>query len=260
MFFINTRPTDRAHELSEQLRCHGYQVIDLPLLALQPVEYDAKLAQLFSELYDTQVIVVVSPTAAQIGLDYLKKSGLTLSDLSHIRWVAVGQATAQYLSHYNINADIPKVESSEGMLQLDCFQKKDPATQYKVAFWRGEGGRQFMMDKLRDQNISIVNFVLYQRHLPMETQQSFIQFVDNRLASTDHNRIYTLITSEASWLNWLSLVKKHSQLLDECYYIVLGERLYQLLVLYRATHNLQYAVSQVENLNSHYLIHTINHL
>ena len=36
----------------------------------------------------------------------------------------------------------------------------------QIAFWRGLGGRQFMMQQLQQQGISVLNFVLYRRQCP----------------------------------------------------------------------------------------------
>jgi uroporphyrinogen-III synthase len=36
--------------------------------------------------------------------------------LKHIQWIAVGQATANRLHEYGIEAHVPDVETSEGML------------------------------------------------------------------------------------------------------------------------------------------------
>ena len=74
--------------------------------------------QLYQQLVKAQAIVVVSPTAVELGMEYLVKSGLKISDLKNIQWIAVGQATANCLNKYGIEAHIPDVETSEGMLNL----------------------------------------------------------------------------------------------------------------------------------------------
>ncbi len=49
--------------------------------------------------------------------------------------------TAQALAQYGISAEVPKVETSEGMLQLPVLQTLNSGQ--CLAFWRGEGGRMF---------------------------------------------------------------------------------------------------------------------
>ncbi|MDR0071949.1 uroporphyrinogen-III synthase, partial [Acinetobacter sp. 11520] len=155
------RPDSRAAELTEALQNEGYQVESLPLLELVAKPFSEHLLQLYQQLIRAQAIVVVSPTAVEVGVEYLVKSGLKISDLKHIQWIAVGQATANCLNEYGIQAHIPDVETSEGMLNLPILHNMQQTG--SVAFWRGEGGRQFMMETLQQQGIQILNFVLYHR-------------------------------------------------------------------------------------------------
>jgi len=72
MLFINTRPQDRASTLTEALVDAGYQVATLPLLELKAEPFSFELQQLYQQLEQTQVIVVVSPTAVEVGMQYLQ--------------------------------------------------------------------------------------------------------------------------------------------------------------------------------------------
>ncbi|MEB3766807.1 uroporphyrinogen-III synthase [Acinetobacter sp. MD2] len=224
MLFINTRPAERAHVLSNYVRDLGIHVLDLPLLELRPIDYSPILAQLYQQLVFSQVVVVVSPTAAEIGWAYLAKSGLTLAQVSHLTWIAVGAATAKFLAQKGIQAVVPTLENSEGMLSLPILQQLN---MQRVAFWRGEGGRQFMMDALQQRGIEILNFILYRRYLPENAPVIFKQQHDFFMHCMP--KIYVCISSEASWRNWQQLCHNSRQLLCQCHYIVLGERLYHLI-------------------------------
>ena len=100
MLFINTRPIDRAASLTMALEQQAVEVYALPLLELLPRAWSHDLERLYQQLVYTQVIVVVSPSAVQFGMAHLLQSGLTVSDLRHIQWIAVGQKTAQALAEY----------------------------------------------------------------------------------------------------------------------------------------------------------------
>ena len=95
MLFINTRPQDRAEALTQALQQQHIEVIDLPLLQLSAQPWSEPLANLYTQLPHTHIIVVVSPTAVDIGMEYLAQSQISLQDLQHIRWVAVGEKTAE---------------------------------------------------------------------------------------------------------------------------------------------------------------------
>ncbi len=206
MLFINTRPVDRAASLTMALEQQAVEVYPLPLLELLPRAWDHDLARLYQQLVYTQVIVVVSPSAVQFGMAHLLQSGLTVSDL---------------LGEYGLDSVVPEVETSEGMLQLPVLQNL--ASDASIAFWRGEGGRQFMMDTLMQHGRLILNFVLYERRCPNETMQQQAELIQ---CLSEHNHYVALISSEASWLNWLALLDTNIQLLQprlySCYKVSKG--------------------------------------
>lgn len=255
MLFINTRPDSRAAELTEALQNKGYQVESLPLLELVAKPFSEQLLQLYQQLSKAQAIVVVSPTAVEVGMKYLEKSGLKLSDLKHIQWIAVGQATANRLNEYGIEVHIPDVETSEGMLNLPILHNMQQTG--SVAFWRGEGGRQFMMEILQQQGIQILNFVLYHRQCPEASYSTFKHLTQN--SNYNLNKWLVLITSEASWKYWLELCSKNNAQPD-CVYLVLGPRLFQIVKEYRDQQLAHFHIIQLENLSPSGMIHHIQAL
>ena len=224
MLFINTRPTDRAEKLSHALRMAQHEVFDLPLLELRKRPYSDELAQLYQQLPTAQVIVTVSPTAVHLGMAGLKHAAISLTELKQRQWIAVGEATAQALAEYGIAAQVPVVETSEGMLQLPVLNGLARGT--KIAFWRGEGGRLFMMDRLKQQGMQILNFILYERGCPTLAPDKLAQLSATLMQASAY---MVLISSEASWLNWLNLMQNQQYLINKAHYLVLGERLYQVV-------------------------------
>lgn len=249
MLFINTRPQDRAATLTDTLQYAGIQVLEIPLLELQARAWSADLAQCYAQLLNAQVIVVVSPSAVTMGMAWLDRAGLTIAQLESIQWVAVGQATANTLAQYGIRAITPSVETSEGMLTLPCLEHLVAGS--TVAFWRGEGGRQFMMQQLIERDIDILNFILYERQLPLLSAQSTQSYVSVLQASP---RYCMLVTSEASWLNWLQLMQDHHDLLKRACFLVLGERLVDVVTQSRAQLALDYQMIQLEDLNPTHIL------
>ena len=253
--FVNTRPADRAQPLTIALNQDGYQVVELPLLELQACEYSSALDALFQQLLHVQSIVVVSPTAVSIGMQYLQKSGMRLSQLQHIQWIAVGKTTANYLAEYGIQAHIPEVETSEGMLNLPLFrQQKDLK---KIAFWRGEGGRQFMMQQCLDHQIEVFNFVLYERVLPEQSWHIFQRFQAQLSQLSPNFKKWVCISSEASWNNWKLLCQHAPEVLNQMHYLVLGQRLSEILQLDRKQQQFCFKIIQVEHLSPTIIIQTL---
>lgn len=256
MLFINTRPAERAHALTECLQKADFKVLDLPLLVLEALPLTSDLQLLYTQLLETQMIVVVSPTAVHIGMQYLQQSGVLLSQLNHIQWIAVGQSTAQALAEYTVSSLVPEVETSEGMLSLPILN--NALHLKKIAFWRGEGGRQFMMQECLNRNIGVLNFLLYTRSCPISTQQKMQQLETQ--VFDEELPYWMCISSEASWRNWLQLTQNNQQLLQNCHYLVLGERLYQLLQHDKNQAQYCFSMSLISTLDPNSILQTITAL
>ncbi|RDC53642.1 uroporphyrinogen-III synthase [Acinetobacter sp. RIT592] len=249
MLLINTRPSDRAAGLTQQLQAAQVSVLQLPLLELHAMPYSDELSSLYQQLEQAQIIVVVSPTAAQIGMQYLQQAGIKLSALARVHWVAVGKATEQALASYGIHSHVPEVETSEGMLQLPVL--KQLASGSGVAFWRGEGGRQFMMDHLRASNIKVLNFILYRRQCPKTTATIL---AENLALLKTQQRFAVLITSEASWLNWLILLQRNAEFIQQACYLVLGPRLANILGEYQQQHQASFQFVKIDDLDANTIL------
>ncbi|XID75125.1 uroporphyrinogen-III synthase [Alkanindiges sp. WGS2144] len=215
---VNTRPGDRALGLTTVLQQTGYQVSSLPLLELIAEPFDDQLQQQLIQIRMTDIVVVVSPTAVELGLTYLQQLNIELASLT-CQWVAVGQGTAEMLQQAGIFPQVPAIETSEGMLALDVFQVSgQPVT---IMFWRGHGGRTLMLQTLQAQQQHTMSVNLYRRQLPAASKQQYISLLQN-LPDV------LLISSGASWQHWLQLGTEHGPLIPP-YILVLGERVQQLV-------------------------------
>ena len=252
MLFINTRPSDRASSLTQALTEAGYQVESLPLLELVAESFSEALQQLYQQLEQVQVIVVVSPTAVEIGMCYLQQAGITLERLAHIQWIAVGKTTALALAKFNIKSDVPEIENSEGMLQLPILRQHPHLS--PIAFWRGQGGRQFMMQQLQQQGVEILNFVLYRRQCPIQSVTLFPKILKKIMPSQP---VMVLISSEASWNYWQQLCGQNP-VQAQWVYLVLGERVVKILENTATRTGKAFNIIPLENLSASGMIQRIN--
>lgn len=238
---INTRPTERATVLTDALQGLGYAVYELPLLSLEPMALDAELKAQFAQFIQATIVVVVSPIAVELGMQYASQCDISLTELQTKQWIAVGQSTQKALAKYKIDSECPTIETSEGMLQLPILNDlisaqssissdtKGDTENVTIAFWRGIGGRTLMMDTLMAQGCHVLNMLLYHRAMPNYTIGDLKPLVQ-RLPAT------ILISSEQSWKNWQQLMSQllaqqllHQDQLSQNQYVVLGERVSQVL-------------------------------
>lgn len=243
MWIINTRPSERAASLSHELRQLGFQVTELPLLVLQPLELDEALKQQFMAFLNADMVVVVSPIAVQLGMQYSQELGFSFEQLRQKQWIAVGQSTQNALLDYGLQSLCPAIETSEGMLQLPLL---DECKGQVVAFWRGIGGRTLMMDQLQRRDCQIINMLLYRRQLPVYSIQDLTQVFTVLPA-------IILISSEESWKNWLFLCQRNQTIFERLHnniYVVLGDRVTQVMQNYFAHHDLEVSIVTVHHLNA----------
>ncbi len=201
MLFINTRPADRATQLSLTLRSAGVAVAELPLLELKPRAWSEALAACYAQLSAADVIGCGEPLLRlPLECKVCVRQAFHLSSSNIFNGLQSVMQLQQSWLIMAFSSVVPQVETSEGMLTLSHLEQLEAGA--CVAFWRGEGGRQFMMQQLLARGIQILNFVLYQRHLPEETTQKVKTLISEHQLSSPY---CMLITSEASWLNWLRL-------------------------------------------------------
>ncbi|GAC1373635.1 MAG: uroporphyrinogen-III synthase [Aquirhabdus sp.] len=224
-YFLNTRPTDRAQPLTYVLEQAGWHVDVLPLLELIPLPVTKQDQNAFRQLVvqPPRVIVAVSPTAARLGLQALDELKINAAALP-IRWLAVGHGTAQVLKAVGITADVPELETSEGLIASSALS--DLVVDELVMVWRGIGGRELVQENLLARGVRLQVLNLYQRQLPPTSKALWA----NYCATTSHSvkkddkhlPDVVLLSSGESWRYWRELAGEQALI---PWLLVLGQRL-----------------------------------
>lgn len=243
MWILNTRPQERQQQLSSELEQLGYPVKALPLLELHALPLDKLLQRQFQQFLQADIVIVVSSIAAKLGMKYYQSLNFDLDLLQKKQWVAVGLSTQKTLSSFAIQSVVPQLETSEGMLQLAVLQD---INNKKIAFWRGIGGRELMLDSLQQMNCQTLNMLLYTRQQPNYTA-AYLQQTCGILPAI------ILISSEESWKNWLNLAQQHEfmqQHLMQNVYVVLGDRVTTIVQQYFQRISVQVKVFTIYHLTA----------
>ncbi len=90
-----TRPVDQAERLAERLREEDLEPIEVPAIAVEPVEAGAALDDALLRLAASDWAVVTSPNGATSVAAAARRLGV---DLTTVRWAAVAGATARELA------------------------------------------------------------------------------------------------------------------------------------------------------------------
>ena len=193
---LNTRPLARADALQTALLATGAIVAQLPLLEIETLALSAEARQSLLDLDRYRWVFVVSPTAAELGLqhlgDYWPQWPISVD------WLAVGESTAQVLRQALLNPIVPDEESSEGLLRLPVFQQRQIGDRLLVL--RGEGGRNLVRDSLDGQGVGVDYVELYRRRLPPDTMIRW-----QKLICTQGLPDIVILTSGESLQYWLAI-------------------------------------------------------
>lgn len=105
---IVTRPEGRDTRLQERLRELGAEVLTVPTIRTVPVRDEGRLREIGKEIKDLmkyQVLVFTSPYGVERFFELLLENGRDARALSHMRFGAIGQGTAEELRKRGIQAD-----------------------------------------------------------------------------------------------------------------------------------------------------------
>lgn len=155
-----TRPVHQAGALVAAIRAAGGDAFAFPALAIEAVPAGA-LRESLAHLNDADILLFISPNAAQFGLAAIRAAGqLPASGVIF----AVGPGTAHALKTQGVDRVItPPGQDSEALLALPQLQD---VTGKRVVIVRGVGGRALLADTLRARGASVHFLECYRRRCP----------------------------------------------------------------------------------------------
>lgn len=162
-----TRPEAMAERLVLPLQAAGYQVSNVPLLAIRPLALSPQQKQWLLDLDQFRRVVVISPSAADVLLELLEDYWPQWP--VGVSWYTVGQGTKVRLEQAGIEASYPSQgdKSEDLLLHQDLQQLKHE----KALLVKGKGGRDLLLDTLTARGAKVSVLHLYERVAPKLTAQ-----------------------------------------------------------------------------------------
>lgn len=156
-----TRPAEESATLAATLSEAGIFSSSLPLLDIEPLPITPERQAVLRDVGRYCAVIVVSKPAARLALQQLDQAW------PHLRWFSVGAATAQVLADRGLDVHYPQTgDDSEALLQLPALREAIARPDARVLILRGEGGRELLAERLREQGASVDYLELYRRFLP----------------------------------------------------------------------------------------------
>ena len=156
-----TRPAEESMAVAASLSEAGIYSSSLPLLETEALPLTLQHRTMFAALHRYCAVIVVSKPAARLALQQLEDVA------PQVPWFSVGAATAQILAGHGLKVHYPATgDDSEALLQVPALREAIARPGARVLILRGEGGRELLAERLREQGASVDYLELYRRFLP----------------------------------------------------------------------------------------------
>lgn len=186
---VVTRPREQATLLAQRIEQLGGRAILFPLLEISPVADPQSLRAFVARLHEFQLAIFISPNAVRYGMEAILASGTLPASL---KIATVGQGSAKVLRELGVREIFAPQDrfDSESLLALPELQQ---VSGWRVAIFRGDGGRELLGDTLKARGAVVEYAACYQRSKPRQDAATF-------LAERPH--AMTVTSSEALGYLW----------------------------------------------------------
>ena len=161
---IITRPREQAAPLARLIEQAGGHPVLFPLLEISPPADEQAVRDAVSRLAEFDLAVFISPNAVRYGMQAIRAAGPLPAQL---KIASVGQGSAKALRELGVDSVIaPRDRSdSEALLALPELQQVQG---WRVAIFRGDGGRELLADTLRARGAAVEYIECYRRSRPQQ--------------------------------------------------------------------------------------------
>ena len=165
-----TRPAHQATGLCRHIERLGGRSIAFPVLEITAARDSRPLEDCVLRLDDFDIAIFISANAVEHALGFI----LAKRDWpAAVQTAVIGRRSAEALEAFGLRADIAPQErfNSEALLELEALQ--DVAGR-RVLIFRGNGGREYLADTLRERGAQVQYIEAYQRSRPDADSASLV--------------------------------------------------------------------------------------
>lgn len=159
---VVTRPREQAVQLAQRIEQAGGHPVLFPLLEISPPEDAQPLRDAIARLAEFDLAIFISPNAVRYGMQAVQSAGALPQQL---KIATVGQGSARALRELGVGQVIAPQDrfDSEALLALPELQQ---VTGWRVAIFRGDGGRELLGDTLKARGATVEYIECYRRSRP----------------------------------------------------------------------------------------------
>lgn len=193
-----TRPAHQQTALKTALIENGFDVLTLPCLHIEPIDYASPL------ITSNDIVIFTSQNAVFC----CQKNNIPCVPTNSFV-IAIGPATQVALKEKKIKALIPTQFNSEGLLNLKALQS---VRDRSIFIFCGENPRPLLADTLKQRGAHVQVIPCYRRQCPFYTDaelQKLMQHPIECIVSTSPdslNNLNTLFSHHTAWLHQQNLL------------------------------------------------------
>lgn len=156
-----TRPSDQAEPLCRLINEAGGHAIRFPVIQICPLLDAGTRAVATQQLSASDIVIFISTNAVRFGIKLIQSNVLSPSK----QVIAIGRATASALRQAGVSVDMIPGDhfSSEALLDMLPVQN---VMGKKIILFKGEGGRELLIDALTERGAEVYDLPVYRRELP----------------------------------------------------------------------------------------------
>jgi uroporphyrinogen-III synthase len=197
-----TRPAHQAEPLCQLIAAEGYEPVRLPVIEIVEIDDKTALLDCSTHLDELDIAIFISANAVEKSLPTLLAQGPLPPQL---QLIAVGKRTANTLKTWGLSALCPKPPfNSEAMLDMPEMQTVQGKN---IVIFRGEGGRELLLETLRKRN-AIVNYITVYRRVQPPTPTGINDVHIDIITVTSVEGLHNLLAmlAEHAWLRYTPFV------------------------------------------------------
>lgn len=166
-----TRPAAQADALCQRIEQHGGEVYRFPVLEIRASEQPQALSEAIERLDDYDWAFFVSANAVDMALTRILEQR---SWPDALKIAVVGKRSAIELERFGLRAElVPEHKfNSEALLALPPMHQVDGL---RCVIFRGNGGREYLADTLRERGAQVDYVEAYQRVRPAGDGDALLQ-------------------------------------------------------------------------------------
>lgn len=176
-----TRPPKRGTRLQEQLRELGAEVLTVPVIRTVPIADEVRVQMIEKELTRLpayQVLVFTSAYGVERFFEILFEMGMDVRSISHMRFAAIGQGTADALKIRGIRADYMPGQYDGASLGRLLSESLSDGTRILLAR-SSIGGKEILEEIGKNQALSYTDLSIYDTIFAEEQEERLRSFMED---------------------------------------------------------------------------------